>query len=158
MPKAPPAEKLPLPYAVGQAVRITDALSSHGDEVVEVLEIDTEEGNVRTKHGWYTPQQVEPAASVALDEIEAEIDGKKARVVFDGKTGAPQQELVHQSLEQIAMNIANKQDELDVALSEAGRARKRVQDLQNEKEAMVAELIAVRRGDEPGLFGEDDAE
>lgn len=81
-------------------------------------------------------------------------------VLLDGKTGAPktapatsrgkngnakepeQIELVRLSTDEIIHNMTLKQAEINVASSEAGRARKRVKDLKDQQQKMIDELIA----------------
>jgi hypothetical protein len=149
-----PENKLPPPFKVDEYVRITDdAIAGHVDQVTRVLEVSEEDGTVRTEWGWYMPTQVEPAAA---PELETTVDGKPALVVLNGKSGGVQEPLVHQSLEQIAANIAKKYAELDIARSEAGRARKYCNTLEKKLETMVRELCAASGNEVPLPF--DDTE
>jgi hypothetical protein len=94
----------------------------------------------------------------AVDSKGRKLSADTAQTLLDGKTGGvkepeaktpangaqrqPEQiELVKLSNDDIIHSVTLKQAEINVAKSEAGRARKRVKDLLDQREQMINELI-----------------
>ena len=112
----------------------------------------SEDGTVRTEHGWLDSSQIELATTPPL---KATVDGQPAQIVLDGTV--KQEPLVKLTLLQAVTNLAEKQAEIAIASSEAGRARKRVKDLKDQREVMIREACAIA-GYEPTLFDGADSD
>ena len=133
----------------GDSVRIIDPSHPQSGSVHEVLEASSEDGTVRTSLGWFIPDQVEPAGGISAEKAEElnreiEVDGERARL-----RSVPAAHVSSRTIEQVIDLMASKQIEIDKAKSERGRAGKAVQDREKEREAMIRELYALRKADDP---------
>lgn len=83
--------------------------------------------------------------------LDAEVDGKPAKI----DTRNDQQRMIEASTEDLVHDLATKQREIRAAKSEAGKARKKVQDIERLRDGIIAELErrdAEAHGDTPLPF------